>query len=263
MGVVRSGGGRVEVSSAQRGSTHPDVRDDNGCVPGVSERAVVDNITRGVSNMRAHSDGVGDDAAYRNDDDDDETEEINVGDGKHNVDIRPLGKRAGRGRGRTRGGGRGQSNGRAGRGGASEDGSKSATYWTIEEQMLLVRCKREQDMHMAGLGHNHGRMRTKEWKWKDIAKRLAVLGTVKDVDDCFRKWENLFQNYKKIFRFQGKSGGMDFFRLTNEEKKEENFKFRMDKALYTEIHASMVGNYTIFPPNVADIGSPEGVQLPT
>ncbi|GBG84113.1 hypothetical protein CBR_g37988 [Chara braunii] len=215
--------------------------------------------------MRVHNDGGVGDAAYHDDDGDGDTEDIEAGDDDKDVHIWPLGKRAGtprRAKGSERGGGRGRSGGRGGRGGASEDGGKSATYWKTKEQMLLVGCKREQDMHKVGLGHNYGWMRTREWKWEDIAKRLAALGTVKDAGDCFQKWDNLFQNYKKRMRFQRKSGEKDFFRLTNEERKEHNSKFRMERTLYKEIHASMLGNHTIFPPNVADTGSPEEVQLP-
>ncbi|GBG65288.1 hypothetical protein CBR_g50330 [Chara braunii] len=157
---------------------------------------------------------------------------------------------------------RSRSVGCGGRGGASDDGGKSATYRSPEDQMLLVRCKREQDMHLVGLGHNYSRMQTKEWKWDDIAKRMANAGRPRDVDDCMKKWDNLFQNYKKIQRFQNASGQPDFFRLSNEERKEHNFKLRIERVLYNEIHAGMVGNHTIFPPNVADTGSPDGVQLP-
>ncbi|GBG68134.1 hypothetical protein CBR_g2685 [Chara braunii] len=117
-------------------------------------------------------------------------------------------------------------------------------------------------MHLAGLRHNYRRMRTKEWKWEDIAKRMANAGRPKDADDCMKKWDNIFQNYKKIQRFQNSSGRPDFFRLSNEERKEYNFKFRMERALYNEIHIGMVGNHTIFPLNIADAGSPDGVHLP-
>ncbi|GBG82614.1 hypothetical protein CBR_g34984 [Chara braunii] len=112
--------------------------------------------------------------------------------------VRPVGKTGGRGIGRSNRGGRGRSVGRGGRGGVTEDGGKSATYWSTDEQMLLVRCKREQEMHLAGLGHNYGQMRTKERKWVDIAKRMANGGSPKDAHDCMKKWNNLFQNYKKI-----------------------------------------------------------------
>ncbi|GBG87571.1 hypothetical protein CBR_g45629 [Chara braunii] len=77
-----------------------------------------------------------------------------------------------------------------------------------------------------------------------------------------KKWDNLFQNYKKIQRFQNASGRPDFFGLSNEERKEHNFKCQIERVLYNEIHAGMLGNHTIFPPNVADTRSPDGVQLP-
>ncbi|GBG67258.1 hypothetical protein CBR_g88547 [Chara braunii] len=193
-GLVRIDSDRLPMSN-QTTTTQADVRDDTGCKSPLCHRAGMENITRGVSNMWAHNDGGIGDAAYRDDDNDGDTKDIEVGDDDGNIDIWSLGKRAGRAKGRGRGGGRGRSGGRGGRGGASKDGAKSATYRTTKEQMLLVRCKREQDMHMAGMGHNYGRMRTRDWKWEDIAKQLAALGTVKDANDCFRKWDNLFHNY--------------------------------------------------------------------
>ncbi|GBG71154.1 hypothetical protein CBR_g8456 [Chara braunii] len=164
----------------------------------VRPRSTVENITRAVSNMRAHSDAGEDDVGFGDDADEGMREDVEAGDDDDDVPIRPLGKTVGRGKGRGRGGVRGRSVGRGGRGG--------------------------------------------------------------DAGDCMKKWDNLFQNYKKIQRFQNASGRPDFFRLTNEERKEHNFKFH--RALYNEIHAGMVGNHTIFPPNVADTGSPDGVQLP-
>ncbi|GBG67222.1 hypothetical protein CBR_g84885 [Chara braunii] len=237
-------------------------RDEGACRPPAGSGVSVENITRGVSNMRAHSDGGDDDRCGGDDADDGFREEVEAGDDDDNNAVRPVGKTGGRGIGRSNRGGRGRSVGRGGRGGVTDDGGKSATYWSTDEQMLLVRCKREQDMHLAGLGHNYGQMRTKEWKWVDIAKRMANGGSPKDADDCMKKWDNLFQNYKKIQRFQNASGRPDFFKLSNDERKEHNFKFRMERVLYNEIHSGMLGNHTIFPPNITDTDSPDGVQLP-
>ncbi|GBG72763.1 hypothetical protein CBR_g12331 [Chara braunii] len=173
--------------------TQFDVRDACACRPPLRPVPTVENITRGVSNMRAHSDG-GDDADERL------TEDVYAGDDDEDIPVRPLGKTGGRGRARSRGVVRGRSVGRGGRGCVNDDAGKSVTYWSPEEQLQLVRCKREQEMHLAGLGHNYGRMRTKDWKWDDIAKRMASAGKPKDADDCMKKWDNLFQNYKKIQR---------------------------------------------------------------
>ncbi|GBG90400.1 hypothetical protein CBR_g50648 [Chara braunii] len=189
--------------------------------------------------MRAHIDGGDDDGGGGDDADERLMEDVEAGDDDDDIRIRPPRKTGGRGRGRSRGVVRGRSVGRGGKGGASDDGGKSATYRSPEDQMLLVRCKREQDMHLAGLGHNYGRMRTKEWKWDNIAKRMGNVGGPRDANDCMKKWDNLFQNYKKIQRFLNASGQPDFFRLSNEERKEHNFKFRMERVLYNEIHAGM------------------------
>ncbi|GBG84717.1 hypothetical protein CBR_g39093 [Chara braunii] len=256
---LRSGGARPSMPKSTT-PTQLDLRDDGTCRPAVRPAPTVENITRGVSNMRAHSNGGDDDGGGGDDADERFREDVEAGDDDDDTPIRPLGKTGGRGRGRSRGAVRGRSIGRGDRGGVSDDGGKSATYWSPE--MQLVRCKREQEMHLAGLGHNYGRMRTKEWKWDDIAQRMANAGKPKDAEDSMKKWDNIFQNYKKIQRFQNASGRPDFFRLSNEERKEHNFKFRMKRALYNEIHAGMVGNHTIFSPNIADTGSPDGVQLP-
>ncbi|GBG90747.1 hypothetical protein CBR_g51254 [Chara braunii] len=178
--------------------TQPDLRADGTCRPAVRRTPSVENITRGVSNMRAHNDGGDDDGGGGDDADGRFGEDVEVGDDDNDIPIRPLGKTGGRGRGRNSGAVRGRSVGRGGRGGVNDDGGKSATYWSPEEQIQLVRCKREQEMHLTGLGHNYGRMRTKEWKWEDIAKRMTNAGRPKDVDDCMKKWDNIFQNYKKI-----------------------------------------------------------------
>ncbi|GBG68667.1 hypothetical protein CBR_g3208 [Chara braunii] len=255
-------GGTLHSMPKSTTPTQPDLRDDGTCTEAVRPTPNVENITRGVSNVRAHSDGGDDDGGGGDDANGRFGEDVEAGDDDDDIPIRPLGKTGGRGRGRSRGVVRGRSVGRGGRGGVSDDGGKSKTYKSPEEQIQLVRCKREQEMHLAGLGHNYGRMRTKEWKWEDIAKRMANAGRPKDADDCMKKWDNIFQNYKKIQRFQNASGRPDFFRLSNEERKEHYFKFRMERALYNEIRIGMVGNHTIFPPNIVDIGSPDGVHLP-
>ncbi|GBG63830.1 hypothetical protein CBR_g39615 [Chara braunii] len=149
---LRIGGGSLPMSNRTR-TTQPDFRDNTVCRPPVCPRPTMDSIIRGVSNMRAHNDGGVGDVACLDDADDGGTEEMETGDDEDDVDIQPLGKTAGRVKGCGRGGGRGRSAGRVGRGDASEDSGKSATYWSMDEQLVLVRCKpqkREQDMHMAG-----------------------------------------------------------------------------------------------------------------
>ncbi|GBG78764.1 hypothetical protein CBR_g27988 [Chara braunii] len=191
-------GGTLHSTFKTTTPAQPDLKDDGTCRPAVRPAPSVENITRGVSNMRAHNNGGDDDGGGGDDVDERSGEDMKAGDDDDDIPIRLLGKTGGRGRGRSRGAVHRRSVGRGGRGGVSDDGGKSATYWSPEEQMQLVRCKREQEMHLAGLGHNYGRMRTKEWKWDDIAKRMANAGRPKDAEDCMKKWENIFQNYKKV-----------------------------------------------------------------
>ncbi|GBG65952.1 hypothetical protein CBR_g54931 [Chara braunii] len=196
-GLLRMGGAR-SLMSACTTPIESGVRDAGTCRAPVRPRPTVENITRGVSSMRTHSDGGEDDVGIGDDTGEGMREDMEAGDDDDDFPIRPSGKTAGRGRGRGRGGVRGRSVGRGGRGGVSDDARKSPTYWSTKDQMLLVRCKREQDMHLVGLSYNYGRMKTKEWKWEDMSKRMANAGRPKDTDDCMKKWDNLFQNYKKI-----------------------------------------------------------------
>ncbi|GBG84954.1 hypothetical protein CBR_g39417 [Chara braunii] len=151
-----------------------EVRDEGTCRAPVRPQPTVENITRGVSNMRAHNDGREDDGGFGDDADEGMREDVEAGDDDDDIPIRPLGKTGGRGKGRDRGGVCGRSIARGSRGGVSDDDGKSPTYWSAEDQMLLMRCKREQDMHLAGLTHNYGRMKTKEWKWDDMLKRIRA-----------------------------------------------------------------------------------------
>ncbi|GBG88287.1 hypothetical protein CBR_g46854 [Chara braunii] len=137
-GHVRIGGGRLDMQNPSR-TTQADLRDAAACRPPACPRPTVDNIIRGVSNMRANSDGDVQDAAFRDDDDDGDIEDMEAVDDDDDVEIRSLGKTTGRGKGRGRGGGRGRSGGRGSKGGASDDGGKSATYWSTDDQLRLVR----------------------------------------------------------------------------------------------------------------------------
>ncbi|GBG63638.1 hypothetical protein CBR_g38949 [Chara braunii] len=184
-GSLCIGGARPSMTNRTT-PTQPDLRDEGACRPPVRPGPTVENITRGVSNMWTHSDD-GDDGGGSDDVDEQFREDVEAGDDDDNIPIWPLGKTGGRGRGRSRGAVRGRSVGRGGRGGVSDDGGKFAMYWSPKEQMQLVSCKRKQEMHLAGLSHNYGRMRTKEWKWDDIAKRMANAGRPKDAEDCMKK----------------------------------------------------------------------------
>ncbi|GBG62143.1 hypothetical protein CBR_g29342 [Chara braunii] len=86
-GPVGIGGGRLSMPCTQTRTTQADARDDNDCRPPPSQQASVENITRGVSNMRAGSNGGRDDVAHLDDDDDRSTKDIEAGDDEEDVDI--------------------------------------------------------------------------------------------------------------------------------------------------------------------------------
>ncbi|GBG63495.1 hypothetical protein CBR_g38563 [Chara braunii] len=129
--------------------------------------------------------------------------------------------------------------------------------WSLDDSIALVRCKREQDETLAAAGHNFARMKTKQWKWTDIGKRMEVLGVNREWDVCMKRWENIFSWYKKVQWREKESGLQSFFTLTPKERADKGYKFQMDRRLYEAIHAGQHGNQTIHPPNVVDTRASE------
>ncbi|GBG82601.1 hypothetical protein CBR_g34970 [Chara braunii] len=213
----------------------------------------------GAEDICVDCDGGGGEECAADDDDNDKDEDD---DGE--MDIRPVG--------RSRGGSRATNKftkpgaGRKGKNGVEDtsaaEGAKSKDFWTVEYMIALVRAKRDQDLHLAGLGHNYGRMKTKTWKWDDVEKRLVQMGvTGRKAVDCRKKWDNLYQQFKSVHKFMGESKKPNFFTLTSGERKEQGFDFRMDERVYSEMKAMSRGDHTIHPTNLADTGAAGGVQM--
>ncbi|GBG60263.1 hypothetical protein CBR_g4216 [Chara braunii] len=115
------------------------------------------------------------------------------------MEIRPLPVR-----GRGRGGGVHQekavsSGGRRSKGPTGEKGGKHPS-WSVEEMLKLARAKRDQQTHFEGMPHNYKRIRNREWKLQDLQKHLLDVGLNRTIDDIDKKWDNLFQQYKKVQR---------------------------------------------------------------
>ncbi|GBG83483.1 hypothetical protein CBR_g37195 [Chara braunii] len=75
----------------------------------------------------------------------------------------------------------------------------SRDFWTVDHMIALVWAKRDQDLHLAGLGHNYGQMKSRTWKWDDVEKRLMKVGvTTRKAEECGKKWENMYQQFKSV-----------------------------------------------------------------
>ncbi|GBG70347.1 hypothetical protein CBR_g6475 [Chara braunii] len=224
------------------------------------------SITRGVARMSVGGDNVfvdcdaggGEEIAV------DEGRDDNDEDDDGEMEIRPVGRKRRGSTATTKV--RESRTGRKGKKCAEEssagDGTKSRDFWILEHMIALIRAKRDQDAHLAGLGHNYGRMKTKTWKWEDVEKRLVQMGvTSRKAVDCGKKWDNLYQQFKSVHKFMGESGKPNFFTLTPGERRERGFDFRMDERVYSEMKAMSGGDHTIRPTNLADTGAPGGVQM--
>ncbi|GBG84528.1 hypothetical protein CBR_g38810 [Chara braunii] len=174
-------------------------------------RAATENITTGVSRLRVGSDVDADDRRRASGDQSpDPRYEEDAEDGE-GLEIRPVAARGGRrgGRGRQQ---RGES--RCGRGSRTPVGDKGGKHpaWSVEEMLKVARAKRDQQAHFEGMPHNYGCMRNREWKLLDLQKRLAEVGVDRTTNDIGKKWD-VFQQYKKVQRYQNISGGKNFFTL--------------------------------------------------
>ncbi|GBG61242.1 hypothetical protein CBR_g19774 [Chara braunii] len=172
------------------------------------------------------------------------------------MEIRPLPVR-----GRERGGGVRQEKavsrvGRHSKGPSGEKAGKQPS-WSVEEMLKLAQAKRDQQAHFEGMPHNYERMRNREWNLQDLQKRLLEVGVDRTTNDIGKKRDNLFQQYKKVQRYQNASGGKNFFNLAPVLRTEEGFNFRMEERVYDEIDAMSKGNKTIYPDNVADTSAVE------
>ncbi|GBG82308.1 hypothetical protein CBR_g34592 [Chara braunii] len=221
-------------------------------------RAAAENISTGVSRLRVGSDVVADNSPRASGDESpDSRYEDDAKDGEE-LEIRPVaacgGRRGGRGRKQ-----RGES--RGGRGSKAHVGDKSGKHpaWSVEEMLKLARAKRDQQAHFEGMPHNYGRMRNREWKLLNLQKRLAEVGVNRATDDIGKKWDNVFQQYKKVQRYQNMSGGKNFFTLTPATRADEGFNFRMDERVFNEIDNMSKNNKTIYPDNVANTSARGGV----
>ncbi|GBG81691.1 hypothetical protein CBR_g32686 [Chara braunii] len=190
-----------------------------------------ENITNGVSRMRVASGEPNAEDSQRASDY--ESKDVICEDEVEDADdmeIRPLPVR-----GRGRGGGVCQEKvvSRGGRRSKGPPGKKVGKHplRSVEEMLKLARAKRDQQAHFEGMPHNYGRMRNKEWKLQDLQKRLLEVGVVRTTDDIGKKWDNLFQQYKKVQRYQNASGGKNFFNLIPALRTKEGFNFRMEERM--------------------------------
>ncbi|GBG88844.1 hypothetical protein CBR_g48456 [Chara braunii] len=141
------------------------------------------------------------------------------------------------------------------------EGEGSRNFWSVDHMVALIRAKREQDAHLQGMGHAYSRMKRREWNWADVKERLKKVGVERTLEKCGKKWDNLMQQFKKLYLFQGESGKHDFFQLTGKERSAHGFNFTMDRVVYEEIKGSTEKSHTIHSENVADTGGSGGVQL--
>ncbi|GBG85648.1 hypothetical protein CBR_g40377 [Chara braunii] len=176
-------------------------------------RAAAENITTGVSRLRVGSNVDADDSRRASGDESPDSRYEDDAEDGEGLEIRPVAARGGPrgGRGRQQ---RGES--RGGRGSKAPLGDKGGKHpaWSVEEMLKLAQAKRDQQAHFEGMPHNYDRMRNREWKLLDLQKRLAEVGVNRATDHIGKKWDNVFQQYKKVQRYQNMFGGKNFFTLT-------------------------------------------------
>ncbi|GBG79372.1 hypothetical protein CBR_g29521 [Chara braunii] len=225
-----------------------------------------ESITRGVQRLRVEEEENDGDAPAMGADD----QEWNDDDGEGGEDDAgyissfkqsSMGGRGGKTRVCARNGRRGK---KAARMGSDAEGDADAEegrhFLSVDNMIAPIRAKRDQDVHLQGMGTAYTRMKPREWKWLDVAQRLKKVGIDREAEWCGKKWDNLMQQFKKVHHFQGLSGKHDFFQFFGKERLLKGFNFNMDRAVNDEILGSTTKSHTINPKNVADTGAPGGVR---
>ncbi|GBG72818.1 hypothetical protein CBR_g12385 [Chara braunii] len=92
--------------------------------------------------------------------------------------------------------------------------------WDNRQSLILIHCKRDQEQYFAGLPSNFGRMKSKDWKWLDIEKRMEAQGVIRAALKSKERRDNL-----------------------------KGFKFFLDRELWDAIRAGQDDNQTINPTN--------------
>ncbi|GBG69325.1 hypothetical protein CBR_g4021 [Chara braunii] len=157
---------------------------------------------------------------------------------------------------------RGKAKGKDKEGDTNDEGGGSGARgnWSLNESLVLVQCKRDQDDYFANAGTNFSRMKTKDQKWMDIAKRMEKEGVRRDGEQCMKRWENIFRWYRKVWDREKDSGLQSYFLMTTKARKEKGYKFNLDRTLYDAIHIMQGNNQAVHPLNLVDTGNAQGQQ---
>ncbi|GBG70710.1 hypothetical protein CBR_g8009 [Chara braunii] len=184
------------------------------------------------------------------DDEDDEEEEVVM------KEVTPGGKRKQTSKGRGKVKATGKEGGTNGKGG--ESGGR--VNWNLNESLVLVRCKQDQEDYFANVGTNFARMKTKDQKWADIAKRMDKEGVRRDGDQCMKRWGNIFGWNRNVWDREKESGLQSYFLMSSKTRREKGYKFNLDRTLYDAIHIMQGNNQAVHPPNIADTGNRQAHQ---
>ncbi|GBG82351.1 hypothetical protein CBR_g34635 [Chara braunii] len=80
--------------------------------------------------------------------------------------------------------------------------------------------------------------------------------------DYKKKWDNIFQQPKTVYKFMSESRKEDFFTLTPHERKEKGFEFQINRRVYEDMKAMTWGDHIVHPTSLVDIGAPRGFLPP-
>ncbi|GBG91069.1 hypothetical protein CBR_g51803 [Chara braunii] len=249
----------VSYHQPTAGTTMQERRPDLG---GVAESPrCVERIVCRFNSLRATSDGDG----ARPNGGASEADRIDVEDGDghdYEEDKASVKEAASNGTKKKASKGRGKANGKDKEGDRNDEGGGSSARgnWNLNESLVLVRCKRDQDDYFANVGTNFARTKTKDQKWMDIAKRMEKEGVRRDGEQCMKRWENIFGWYRKVWDREKDSRLQSYFLMSTKARKEKGYRFNLDRTLYDAIHIMQGNNQVVHPPNLVDAGNRQGQQ---
>lgn len=120
--------------------------------------------------------------------------------------------------------------------------------WATRELLVLIAAKRFQ-AEQSSLDPSRERMRTAEARWKEVEDICRKDGVSKKWEQCKKRWERLFTDFKKVYDYQKQIpvGQDGYFEMTRKERKERRLPSLFAEDWYQAMETWVPRNKSVHP----------------
>ncbi|CAM6118501.1 unnamed protein product [Calypogeia fissa] len=120
--------------------------------------------------------------------------------------------------------------------------------WATRELLVLIAAKRYQ-AEQSTLDPSRERMRTAEARWKEVEDICRKDGVNKKWEQCKKRWERLFTDFKKVYDYQKQipAGHDGYFEMTRKERKDKRLPSLFADEWYQAMEAWVPRNKSAHP----------------